>query len=599
MTKNEVEKKDIMSEIKKEFPRKKEQLTIISRNNCDVVEISLPKDFFEQIITNEVELSEEFKYEKLFALVQLYLNAIQYYSSMEPEKANAYKNRLENLLTEKETLKNLCKRKNEKIKSTKASKVIRDRAKNILKILKTNSRAIKKEEIKKRVKQVMIDNSNQKEHKKNVKILINSEFESQNKKWKEKLAQKREQGLIGLSRFTIGSKHRKSFNTPGPCGRQSLDIGKNNSEEKPFELSGRNLPKYGNIDDDDSEDENKIENKEVSDFVNMLKEEHKKNSDDEGSIIDDNYDDGNDNDNANENKGSNSIVKIIEAEEEDNKDLNNEQESNNTQKKEDNEIKTPIKGILKKKNKETEGNTQEKIEEKKVDINQDKEIMNEFKQNYEKGRLAIQRTKSIVDENVIREMEPDEEIKKIVEEKMKILENLENGNDSENDSNFASSASVPSIVKRVCIDDIPPIFQETFEEVEIKIKEYIKALSDHFYKETIEDFSLKLKDLYDSKYNKYIMVNNDYHSSITEKEYLLENEENLNEEKKLEIQSIIDSLKEEQKDQIDKIVDEYNNNIILLINEFKQNSFRKNTAIQLLEEQLRLDIYTLINEAFY
>ena len=131
------------------------------------------------------------------------------------------------------------------------------------------------------------------------------------------------------------------------------------------------------------------------------------------------------------------------------------------------------------------------------------------------------------------------------------------------------------------------------------MKEYVNTLNNHFYKDAFEEFSSKLKELYDSKYEKYIKVNNEYHSSITEKEYLLENEENLNEEKKLEIQNIIDSLKEEQKDQIDKIVDEYNNNITLLINEFKQNSFKKNTSIQLLEEQLKLDIYTMINEAFY
>ena len=36
---------------------------------------------------------------------------------------------------------------------------------------------------------------------------------------------------------------------------------------------------------------------------------------------------------------------------------------------------------------------------------------------------------------------------------------------------------------------------------------------------------------YDSKYEKYIKVNNEYHSSITEKEYLLENEENWNDDK--------------------------------------------------------------------
>ena len=53
---------------------------------------------------------------------------------------------------------------------------------------------------------------------------------------------------------------------------------------------------------------------------------------------------------------------------------------------------------------------------------------------------------------------------------------------------------------------------------------------------------MKLKELYDSKYKKYIMVNNEYHSNITEKEYLLENEENLSEEKKTEMKSIIDSI---------------------------------------------------------
>ena len=80
---------------------------------------------------------------------------------------------------------------------------------------------------------------------------------------------------------------------------------------------------------------------------------------------------------------------------------------------------------------------------------------------------------------------------------------------------------------------------------------------------------------------------------------MLETEEDLSEEKKAEIQNIIDSLHEEQKDQIDKIIDEYNNNIILSMNEFKQNSFRKNASLQLLEEQLKLDIYTMINEAYY
>ena len=57
--------------------KNKEKLTVMIGNNCSVIDTSLPKNFFEQIITNEVELSEGFKYEKLATLVQLYLNAIQ------------------------------------------------------------------------------------------------------------------------------------------------------------------------------------------------------------------------------------------------------------------------------------------------------------------------------------------------------------------------------------------------------------------------------------------------------------------------------------------------------------------------------------------
>ena len=35
------------------------------------------------------------------------------------------------------------------------------------------------------------------------------------------------------------------------------------------------------------------------------------------------------------------------------------------------------------------------------------------------------------------------------------------------------------------------------------------------------------------------------------------------------------------------------------ISEFKLNSFKNDSRIQLLEEKVKLDIYSLINEAFY
>jgi len=681
MSKKTIVKKD------NEFSQNPDILTVKVGNKYDVIDISLPKNFFEQIITNEVELSEEFKYEKLNTLVQLYLSAIQYYSSFDPKKVKAYQNRLEYLLTQKDTLKNLCKLKSESVESAESVKVskssnqIRGRAKTKFKI---ESKVIKKEEIKNKVNQVLIENTNINETKKNVKILIKNEFENQNKNWKEKLAKKKK-GLRNSIRTSI----KKSFYTPGPAVRNTLNIGNNNIEVNKFEISGKNMPKYGNIDDEDSDNDNKSETMD-DDFLKMFKEKHKdenKKDSDEDSIINDNYNDEDD-----------FLVKIVEADEErikkSEKDIINKiNDIKFEDSKEKQENKMPIKGILKKKeksekkeekedeikeeNKEKNFEKQEEIkdkinediekkdkadekkeksnekkdqdknekkEEKNKDIknNEEKDIKqeeknaeskpeekkekkeeNNIKNNNEEDskedndtfaakdnnenkedfdfakKRTLERKKSIVDEDVIRKIELDQDIRNIIEEKMKMLENLKEENDSGEDSNLPSSTNLPTVTKKINIEEIPPIFQETFLAVEEKMKEYVNTLNNHFYKDAFEEFSSKLKELYDSKYEKYIKVNNEYHSSITEKEYLLENEENLNDEKKLEIQNIIDSLKEEQKDQIDKIVDEYNNNITLLINEFKQNSFKKNTSIQLLEEQLKLDIYTMINEAFY
>ena len=736
-----------------EKQQKTEILTVMTGKNCNVIELSLPNNFFEQIVTCEIELSEEFKYDKLTTLVHLYLNAIQYYSSIDPEKVPAYQNRMEYLLTQKETLKNLCKKnEEEKVKNSKSSTHLRDRLKTKFMI---ESKAINKKEIHRKVTEIKKEHSDIKENKKSVKLLINNEFESQSKKWKEKLAKKR--SVMNSMRTLMRTSGSKFVKTPGPVNRSSLVIEPGKVDISKFEKSGKILPKVRDI-DDLSVDDNKSENGDI-DFIQMFKDKHntenKKDMDEEGSIIDDNYnnddallkidevEEENDdkkisnknvimqcnekNDNVQkkqsikgilkksslknknieikeneENKNiigtkeedtQNSIkhVKIEnkneekkeeeknekkeeeknekkeeeinekkeeeknekkeeekEKKEEDNnekkegekvekkneeeneKKEENEQKNEKIEKKEEENIEKKEEKIIEKKeegnNEKKDGDNIEKKEEKKEEENNEKKdgdnsekkekeenkindeeeeydslaaknIINENKD--ESAKRTLQRKKSVVDENVIRPIEPDDEIKTIIEEKMKILDFLKNEDESGEDSNSPSTVNLPIVSKKVKKDDIPPIFQETLALVEEKMNKYIVDLKDQLYKEAFDDFSVKLKDLYDSKYKKYIMVNNEYHSSITEKEFLLENDDNLSEEKKTEIKSIIDSLKEEQKDQIDKIVDEYNNNIILLINEFKQNSFRKNTSVQLLEEQLKLDIYSLINESFY
>jgi hypothetical protein len=666
MSKKEKANKNPIPEekIKKDNLSKREKLTVMTGKNYDIVDISLPNNFFEQIIINEVELSQEFKYEKLNNLVQLYLNAIQYYSSVQPEKVKAYQNRLEFLLTQKETLKNLCKMKSESEVKSKSSNQLQRVRESVKTKFMIQTEGIKKEDIAKKVKIVLNESTNakEKENKNNIKNILNNEIENQNKKWKEKLNLKRSQmGTRPRLRTSYGGRN---FFTPGPITRRSLNI-ETKVDMNRFDKSGKNMPKFGNIDDDESEvDDNKSLNDGEADFLKMFKERHnredKKDSDDEGSIIDDNF------------ENDEILMKIEEVEEEEKddkikkseknviKDLENKDNIDN--KKEISDNKT-LKGILKKKdnennetkeeNKETDKKEEQSIEKKdneenkeignnenkkeneeeKKEENEEKKEENEVKKEEENNKdnkineekkndeeendelgakniihedgdnilkdKPFQRKKSIVDENILKDIEPDDEIKKIIEEKMEILNNLKDDNNSGDESTNQSSVNLPTVIKKVDIEDIPPVFQETFISVEEKMKEFIGKLNKHFYNDAFEEYSSKLKELYDAKYKKYIDVNNEYYSSIKEKEFLLENEEDLSEEKKAEIQNIIDSLHEEQKDQIDKLIDECNNNIILSMNEFKQNSFRKNVSLQLLEEQLKLDIYTMINEAYY
>ena len=665
MSKKEKANKNPIPEekIKKDNLSKREKLTVMTGKNYDIVDISLPNNFFEQIIINEVELSQEFKYEKLNNLVQLYLNAIQYYSSVQPEKVKAYQNRLEFLLTQKETLKNLCKMKSESEVKSKSSNQLQRVRESVKTKFMIQTEGIKKEDIAKKVKIVLNESTNakEKENKNNIKNILNNEIENQNKKWKEKLNLKRSQmGTRPRLRTSYGGRN---FFTPGPITRRSLNI-ETKVDMNRFDKSGKNMPKFGNIDDDESEvDDNKSLNDGEADFLKMFKERHnredKKDSDDEGSIIDDNF------------ENDEILMKIEEVEEEEKddkikkseknviKDLENKDNIDNKKEISDNKA---LKGILKKKdnennetkeeNKETDKKEEQSIEKKDNEENKevgnnenkkeneedkkeeneekkgekevkkeeennkdkiDEEKKNDEEENDELGAKNIihedgdnilkdkpfQRKKSIVDENILKDIEPDDEIKKIIEEKMEILNNLKDDNNSGDESTNQSSVNLPTVIKKVDIEDIPPVFQETFISVEEKMKEFIGKLNKHFYNDAFEEYSSKLKELYDAKYKKYIDVNNEYYSSIKEKEFLLENEEDLSEEKKAEIQNIIDSLHEEQKDQIDKLIDECNNNIILSMNEFKQNSFRKNVSLQLLEEQLKLDIYTMINEAYY
>ena len=636
--------------------------TIMDGYNLDAISKKLPKNFFEKLFITEMELEEEFSEDKLKELFQLYLSAIQYYSINDKSKVKEYKNRMDNHLTQESTLKNLSKINIKKYKEKYKEKTedlglslpsnkslrIRGRAKTIFKI---EAQKIKRDDIRKKVKVILEDVIIlMKIDKNNLKNNISNELKKQRRNWIEKLRKKHTFVNTRINR--IRTIHIKAPSTPDRLKRRkSLEFEK----KKQYEKSGKYLPKFPNIDDESSEMEeskNKLDDK--NDLMKLYndveggksrKDESDSDSNSEsdsnsssGSIIGDDYQDCDINkieeDEKNDEKQENNykdkeskilsksnlpIIKEIDENEEkkENKEIkenNNNYKNNNDNKNrmDINLIRNYIEQFMTVKKEKISsakylpklGLKLEEIDKddkaqppnkKDINDNQKKNVINENEPN----KIPARKRKSIVDENVIREIELDEDIRNITKEKMQSLESLLDDIDSGSESNFTSTASLPSVSKAVNIEQMPAVFQPYFTKIEEKIKSYCEGLHTNYYNEIFENFSIKLKELYDEKYKKYIQVNNEYHSSIIENEFKYENEEKIDENEKNHIKNIIESLKEEAKDQIDKILDEYNSNISILIDDFKHNCFKKNIGIQLRQEQLKLDIYTIINEAFY
>ena len=636
--------------------------TIMDGYNLDAISKKLPKNFFEKLFITEMELEEEFSEDKLKELFQLYLSAIQYYSINDKSKVKEYKNRMDNHLTQESTLKNLSKINIKKYKEKYKEKTedlglslpsnkslrIRGRAKTIFKI---EAQKIKRDDIRKKVKVILEDVIIlMKIDKNNLKNNISNELKKQRRNWIEKLRKKHTFVNTRINR--IRTIHIKAPSTPDRLKRRkSLEFEK----KKQYEKSGKYLPKFPNIDDESSEMEeskNKLDDK--NDLMKLYndveggksrKDESDSDSNSEsdsnsssGSIIGDDYQDCDINkieeDEKNDEKQENNykdkeskilsksnlpIIKEIDENEEKKENKENKENNNNYKNNNDNKNRMDINLIrnyieqfmtVKKEKissakylpklglKLEEVDKDDKVQppnKKDINDNQKKNVINENEPN----KIPARKRKSIVDENVIREIELDEDIRNITKEKMQSLENLLDDIDSGSESNFTSTASLPSVSKAVNIEQMPAVFQPYFTKIEEKIKSYCEGLHTNYYNEIFENFSIKLKELYDEKYKKYIQVNNEYHSSIIENEFKYENEEKIDENEKNHIKNIIESLKEEAKDQIDKILDEYNSNISILIDDFKHNCFKKNIGIQLRQEQLKLDIYTIINEAFY
>ena len=529
------------------------QLMPSNIHNFDFIINKLPESFFEDILLNEMELSEEFSIEKLMALIRLYSQAMEYYLQTDPPQAKYYQGRMEYLLTDKDTLKKLKKQSENITSSSNApSNAVSTRTTNInagnpenTSIMNKNKKELKKtveyktdvlsfDDISNKVSSV-IEGSQGKGDIRTAKNIIEEELQKQNDNWKEKMK---------LKKKNILKNNMEAGNNKGiDFKRKSMNL-KSSTDEK-LNLGGKKLEKLKYMFSDD------------------IYEEVKEENEGEGSDKED----------------------------------------------EKNDKKEPIIDNLKDLN--------------IININEEENLKaeeNKDEKNSEKPKVEKPRKQSIVDQNVIRNVEIDENITNSVNQRMELLNKLiddieknkikddedddnidESAENNENKNEILEDKKEQNLLSEIHTDviKVPAKFQSTYYQLESMMQSYMDDFNNYYYKDIFEQFASKLKEIYDQKYTKYIEVSVEYHTQIKKNEHILENTDNLSEEKKEEIKQIIDSLKDEQQNQIAKIEDEFNRLIVAKVNEFKLNSFKNNSGIQLMEEQLKLDIYSLITESFY
>ena len=653
-----------ISENNKYSSKPKRQLTVVGTQGYDVVSTTLPENFFEGLLIREMELNNEFTMEKLLGLVNQYSIAIEFYLQVDNMKAKAYQNRMEYLLTNKDTLVQLSRHKmgkldeNDKNPKIKSSKEF-NQTKTYVKLKQED---LKFEDISKQVNTVL-NEGNKEDEKKTVQNLITDDIKKQDISWKEKYQNKKKksfkirskigldgsfhskkklENILGLNRSLKSFPQTKEGNELKEIRKKSANITgylygeeKKDKEEKKEEIKeGKNEENKNKEKIDKKEEKKEIDKKEenkINEEIDKKEEEKEidkkdKENEEKEEIQKNEVEFKNTNDISNEEKKN-----LIKIEEEEKKEkIENEIEENQNKEKDEQEKMENIINNLLKEQEEEEKEDENIKNESKNQINKEENIINE-KDNLIDTRPSVNRT-SIVDEDMTRKMEPDEEISKSIGEQIESLrkkiislntkkvqnENENNENeedeDSQNDESNKNSeySNSNTNLNKVSnkkeeesdlvgsnVNKIPAKFMSTYYQVESLMIEYMNNFNECFYQDIFEQFSSGLKELYKLKYKKYIEIRNEYHNQIKENEYLLENDENLNEEKKSEIQQTIDSLNEEQQHQIATIEDEFNRKIMDKISEFKLNSFKNNSGIQLLEERVKLDIYSLINESFY
>jgi hypothetical protein len=263
------------------------QLTVVSTTGYSMVSTTLPKNFFEGLLILEMELNDEFTMEKLLTLVNQYSLAIEFYLETDPMKAKAYQNRMEYLLTNKDTLVQLQRQKmkknnennNENEKNPKISRRTTqfNKTKTYVKLKQEDLRY---EDISKKVNKVLDTGNLKDDEKKNVINLIEEDINKQDISWKNKYNKKKKNNLRKSAKNNLGGAlllKKKLF------GDKKSDLNLKSSNSGDLNKKNKKINKMIVDGLYEIKEEQKGENNEILEHKDKYKEENKEKNDEDNT----------------------------------------------------------------------------------------------------------------------------------------------------------------------------------------------------------------------------------------------------------------------------------------------------------------------------
>ena len=229
-----------------------------------------------------------------------------------------------------------------------------------------------------------------------------------------------------------------------------------------------------------------------------------------------------------------------------------------------------------------------------------KSKLNEYYQNIKNGKSLL--NKELDKQIKSFEIKKRHKLNKKNNQKKEIYSNSINEISDLNDSSNSDSLSDnfnynKKIIDELELNKINKNFliknKNNLFNLKNQIDDYIINYSNNIYDNNFIIMAEKIKSLYNEKYLKYYDVHNEYYIKIKNIEFLLSNDDDINEN---EINDLISSMRNEEKEIINKINQDYSK----LINEEILNTRNNNlnNCSMYLQEKMKCEIFSQLNKMF-